>query len=93
MPRGRKRAVDPAPTFFCSVKDCDYASSNVFNLRRHQEVCQQKAGNSLTGQNATRGTRTFSNATFVGDIVHNMMHGHGMITFTCGKKYARVFIN
>ena len=101
MPRGRKRdkkdcaPADPAQIkreiFSCSVKDCDYVSSNIFNLRRHQEICEQKAGNALTGQNVIRGTRSFSNATYVGDIVDNMMHGHGMIIFTCGKKYAPVF--
>ncbi len=103
MPRGGKRGnkgvapVDPAQRkrqiLFCSVKGCVYASSDAFNLRRHQEVCQRKADNALTGQNATRGTRTFSNGTYVGDIVDNMMHGQGIYTRLDGKKYTPVFIN
>jgi len=103
MPRGgRKRgnkggATDAAQRkrqiCFCSVKGCVYTSSDAFNLRRHQEVCQQKADNALTGRNSTRGTRTFSNGTYVGDIVDNMMHGQGIYTWPDGKKYALVFIN
>jgi hypothetical protein len=80
-----------------NAKDRFYfvASKIVFMLlrRRHQEVCRRKADNALTGENASRGTRTFSNGTYVGDIVDNMMHGQGIYTLLDGKKYAPVFIN
>ena len=84
-----KKNVDPAQhqrnIFSCSVIDCCYASPDIFNLRRHQVVCKQKAQNTLTGQNVSKGTRTFSHGVYVGDIVDNKMHGHGMFMFTNGQ--------
>jgi hypothetical protein len=107
MPRGgRKRgnkggATDAAQRkkqiCFCSVKGCVYTSSDAFNLRRHQVICEQKAHSALTGQNASKGTRTYSNGRYVGDIVDNLMHGHGIYTFTrgpgCGQILKATFVN
>jgi hypothetical protein len=78
-------------SFSCCVEGCIYTTSNAFNFHRHQVVCEQKAQNALTGQNSIKGTRTFSHGVYVGDIVDNKMHGHGMFTFNCGQIHKGTF--
>ena len=77
------------PTISCSVKGCDYTSSDACNLRRHEVVCKVKAENILTSGNFSGfGTHKFTNdkggctnGRYVGNFRNGQMHGEGTYTF------------